>query len=125
MFRLFVGVRRACVHFHGLKTGARALSKVDITHGRSDAREFNFTSENPLQIDHADEHGAARIERQVLESPTCVEPAHTVIERMRDDAHAADDFGGVQSRFEREQKQGRGMSLSLIILVDGEFDRAA
>jgi hypothetical protein len=38
-----------------------------------------------LQINHAHHHGAARIKRQVLESPARIEAAHAVIERMRGD----------------------------------------
>lgn len=40
---------------------------------------------------------------------------------MRDDANAADAFGGAESRFQREQKKGRGIPLSLIIRVDCEL----
>ena len=40
------------------------------------------------------QHGAAWVEGQVLKPPARVEAAHTVIERMRDDAHAANDLGG-------------------------------
>lgn len=56
-----------------------------------------------------------------MESPARIEAAHAVIERMRGDTHAADNFGGAQRRFEREQQQGGGVSLFLKILVDGEL----
>ena len=58
-----------------------------------------------LQIHHAHEHGAAWIKGQVLESPSRIEAAHAVIERVRDDTHAAHDFGRVHSGFEREKQQ--------------------
>src|SRR6266852_1904942 len=73
------------------------------------------------QIDHAHHHGAARVEGQVLKSPSRVEAAHAIIERMRNDAHAADDFGRAQRRLEGEQQEGYGVPLSLIVLVHREL----
>jgi hypothetical protein len=77
----------------------------------------DLAAKTPLQIHHAYQHGAAWVEGQVLKPPARVEAAHTVIERMRDDAHAANDLGGAERRLEREQEEGHGMSLSLIVLL--------
>ena len=44
------------------------------------------------QIRHPHNHGAAGIERQVLKAPAPVEGANAVVERMRDDARAADQL---------------------------------
>jgi hypothetical protein len=55
----------------------------------------------PPDLHHANSHRAARIERQVLESPSRVKAAHGFVERMRDDAHAADKFGRAQSGSQR------------------------
>jgi hypothetical protein len=80
-----------------------------------------FTRETLLQIDHAHQHVAAWVEGQVLETPSGVEAANVVVERVGDDAHAADIPGSLQGRPEREQQEGRGMAVALIVLIDREL----
>lgn len=84
---------------------------------------FDLASKTLPQIVHAHQHGAAWVERQVLKSPSHVEAADVLIERMSDDSHAADDFGRVQRRLKREQQQqkGHGVPLSLIGFVYREL----
>ena len=74
-----------------------------------------------FQINHAHNHGASRVERKLLKTPSCVESAQGFVERMRDDGHAADGFGYVHRRSEREGQKLHAMALFLIILVDGQL----
>lgn len=74
-----------------------------------------------VYVHHAHNHGAARIERQLLEAPSFIEATHAVIERMRDHANAANGLGCAQGGFERKPQEVRGVALSLIILVYGEL----
>jgi len=67
-----------------------------------------------LQVDHAHDHRAARIERQVLESPPGIEFAHPIVDRMGNDPEAADLARGCERRAKREQKERARMPLSLI-----------
>ena len=67
-------------------------SELDVTHGQADSTWFCLAAKTPLQIHRAYQHGAAWVEGQVLKPPARVEAAHTVIERMRDDAHMFSPF---------------------------------
>jgi len=42
------------------------------------------------QIRHPNNHGATGVEKQILKAPAPVEGANAVVERMRDNARAAD-----------------------------------
>ena len=99
----------------------RGRSELDVAHRRPNAARLDLACETLLDIDHAHYHSAAGIEGQVLKSPSRIEAPHVVIKRMGDDAHAADAFGGGKSRHEREQEEGPGMPLSLIVLVHREL----
>ena len=59
--------------------------------------------ETPFQIDHADQHGAAWVEREVLEAPSGVEAANRVVKWVGDDAQAADRPGRLQGCPQRKQ----------------------
>ncbi len=72
----------------------------------------------PLQIDHAHDHRATRVERQILKPPLGVEGAHAVVEWMRDDANAADDLSRPQRHLEGKQQERRRVRLPLVVLVD-------
>src|SRR5271155_4738627 len=74
-----------------------------------------------MQVDHAHDHRAPRIEGKVLETPCRVEAAHTVIERMGDNARAADMFGCAQSRAKHIRHEIRGVALPLMVFVDGKL----
>src|SRR5262249_18423929 len=67
-----------------------------------------------LQINHADDHGASWVERQILETPSRIEAARGVVERVREDAEAADILGGPESGAQGEQKQRTGIALPLV-----------
>jgi len=79
--------------------------ELDIAHGRPNAWKREVPSEFSLQIDHTHEHGAPRIEGQVLKTPSSVKAAQAVIERVRDDADTADVCGGAQRGLERELQE--------------------
>ncbi len=75
----------------------------------------------PPRLHHANDHGAARIEGQVLKTPSRVKAADGFVERMRDDAHAADAIRYARSGSQRIGHEVRGVALPLKILVHGEM----
>lgn len=71
-----------------------------------------------LEINHAHDHCAVRVEGQFLEPPSAVECAHRIVERVCDNADAADLSGGSERRAKCEQEERTGVALSLMILMD-------
>jgi hypothetical protein len=71
-----------------------------------------------LEINHAHDHCAVRVEGQILDPPSTIARAHRIVERVCDNAEAADLSGGSERRAQREQKERTGVALSLMILVD-------
>jgi hypothetical protein len=51
-----------------------------------------------LEINHAHDHGAVRVEGQTLEPASAIERAHKIVERVCDNAEAADVSGGSERR---------------------------
>jgi len=101
---------------------ADALQRhAELNGGVAMAISFRLTAKMVVYVHHAHNHGAARIERQLLEAPSFIEATHAVIERMRDHANAANGLGCAQGGFERKPQEVRGVALSLIILVYGEL----
>src|SRR5262249_14346211 len=74
-----------------------------------------------FKVDHAHDHRAPRIERQILESPLAVECAHVVVDRMGDNAEAAHVARSFERRAEGEEEQRSRIALSLMILVNGKL----
>ena len=64
---------------------------------------------------------ARRGQWQVLESPGCVEAAHIVIERVSDNACAADNIGYMERSLKRIRHEIGGVALSLIVFVYGKL----
>ena len=71
-----------------------------------------------LEVDHAHDHCAMRLERQILESPSAIECAHGIVDRVCDNAEAADFSGSSERGAQCEEKERTGMALSLMIPVD-------
>jgi hypothetical protein len=71
-----------------------------------------------LEVDHAHDHCAVRLEGQILKSPSAIECAHGIVDRVCDNTEAADLSGSPERRAQREEKERTGMALSLMILVD-------
>ena len=71
-----------------------------------------------LEINHAHDHCAVRVEGQILEPPSATECAHRIVDRVCDNAEAADLSGSSERCAKREQKERTGMADSLMILVD-------
>ena len=65
---------------------------------------------------HANKHGAPRIKRQILKSPSSIEPAHAIIQRMRDNSQP-NGFRSNQCSSQREQQRRRRDTLTLKRLV--------
>ena len=75
-------------------------------------------ADNSPQLGHSHDHGSLWIERQILETPTLVKAVHEVVQRMRDDADAADFLRRAQGRFQREEDQRCCVSPRLEVFVD-------
>ena len=86
-------------------------------------RRVSCVAEARAQVDHAHDHGTARIERQLLKTPAAIKPAHAIVKRMRDDARAADNTGRMQRRPQREQQQRPRMPLPLKFLVHCQLSK--
>jgi hypothetical protein len=56
-----------------------------------------------------------------VESPTGIECAHLIIDRMRDNAKAFDLLGGSERRAQSEQEERARMALALITPVDRKW----
>jgi hypothetical protein len=63
-----------------------------------------------LEINHAHDHCAVRVEGQTLEPASAIERAHRIVERVCDDAEAADVSGGSERRAQRKQKERTGVA---------------
>ena len=74
-----------------------------------------------LQVDHTDNHRASRIKGHVLKSPSPIELANLIIDRMGDDTEAPNVIRGAQSRGQCEEQKRACMTLTLIGPVDREL----
>ena len=74
-----------------------------------------------LDIDDARNHCAARVAGEVLEAPATVESANGVVDRVCDDAKAADFVRCTDGGLEGEHQQRSGMPLAVVIFVDRQL----
>src|SRR5208282_1215525 len=74
-----------------------------------------------FKVNHPHDHGAARVERQVLESPAAIKCPGPIVDRVGDDAEASDLPGGSQRRAKSEEQERARMTAALMILVDGKL----
>ena len=79
---------------------------------------FNAAS---LKVNHAHDHCPVRVEGQILESPSAIECAQLIVDRVHDNTEAADRAGGSKCGPKSEEKERAGMALSLMMLVDREL----
>jgi|APFre7841882630_1041343.scaffolds.fasta_scaffold16085_2 hypothetical protein len=56
-----------------------------------------------LEVNHAHDHRAVWVEGQIAESPSSIECAHMIVDRMRDNAKAADFSRGSERRAKSEE----------------------
>jgi len=96
---------------HGRNTGYW-LSSARLNRGLAAIDILNFTiaplllvNAVSLKVDHPHDHGAARVEGQILESPAAIKCPCPIVDRMRDDAEASDLAGGSQRRAKREEEE--------------------
>ena len=80
-------------------------------------------SKLPLDIGHAHDHRAPRVERKVLEAELPIEIPHPIVERMAEDSRGADDPGHMQRRLERVLHEVAGVALPLIVPVDRQLSK--
>src|SRR5439155_8132547 len=66
---------------------------------------FNAAS---LKVNHAHDHCPVRVEGQILESPSAIECAQLIVDRVRDNAEAADLAGGSERRPKSEELGASG-----------------
>lgn len=71
-----------------------------------------------FKVDHAHDHGAPGIKRQIDKTPPGVEGADVVVDRMGDDAEAADLARCPQSRGQCKKQERSRVALTVIGLVD-------
>src|SRR5438045_455054 len=74
-----------------------------------------------LQIDHAHDHRSLRIKWHVYKTPSLVEPANLVVDRMRQHAEASDLARRQQGRRQRKQQQRARMTPALMRLVNRQL----
>lgn len=76
---------------------------------------------NHSQIRHPHNHGAARIEWQVLKTPTAAKGANCIVQRMRNDAGAADQRRRLKRRPQSKEEQRPRMPPPLVTAVNREL----
>lgn len=74
-----------------------------------------------FQIDHANDHGAARIKGKVLETVLRVESPQWRMKRMEDDAPTRNIAGGAQRSPERKLQQGTRDPPALMPAIDSQL----
>lgn len=75
------------------------------------------------QIHNSYCHAAVRVEGKVFEPEVPVEVAHTVIERMSENAEASDALRKAHGGCEREQHERPGTAAALMIAIDRELSQ--
>lgn len=73
------------------------------------------------QISDPDDHASFRIEWEILEIKATIEGSHGLVERVCENAEAADLAGEVDRCPKREQKQGAPKTATLISAIDGKL----
>ena len=63
------------------------------------------------------------IKREIVEVPTFVESANVVVDGMRQDAKTGDVYRRPQRRAQRKKEQRSGVSLALVVFVNGELPK--
>jgi hypothetical protein len=76
-----------------------------------------------LKVDHAHDHSAPRVERQILKAPAAIEGANLVVDRVCDDTEAADFPRCSQCRPQGEKKQRACVPSILMIFVNRKLSK--
>jgi hypothetical protein len=71
-----------------------------------------------FKVRHAHDHGAARVEREILETPAAVKCPCPIIDRMGDHAEASDLPRSSQRGAQREEEKRARVAVALMILVN-------
>jgi len=76
-----------------------------------------------LKVDHAHDHSAPRVERQILEAPAAIEGADLIVDRMCHHAKAPDFPRRPQCRAQSKEEQKACVASTLMVFVDRKLSK--